>query len=387
MNIEKVFETDQMTKKERVLATLNHQPVDRVALHEQLSFNPGVIAMYTGKHIEGFSYTLDDICEVIRKTMDTCFPPVAPRGTARHTTSDGFVYQDDNWTTWRVAKPFDDEAGAFAYLRKMIERIRTDGESFDPAKQREMYRTRMLELQAKVGETIIIDYPVNTGLCTVYDTLGLELFSYIYADEPDLVSEFIALNTRNGIERIHAVADSSLSPVILIADDFATKQGPLFSPDFLHKNLFPHLKQLVAAWHEHGIKALFHSDGNWQKAIPDLIATGVDGFYCLEPSVGMDIVEFKNTWPEVVWAGGVDGVDLMERGTPEAVHAEVHRHIRETNALETGGMFVASSSEINPPIKPENFRAMVDAVGEMLNLAFKQCRIKAGNGFKDRIPL
>jgi uroporphyrinogen-III decarboxylase len=27
-------------------------------------------------------------------------------------------------------------------------------------------------------------------------------------------------------------------------------------------------------------------------------------------------------------------------------------------------MFVASSSEINPPIPPENFRAMVEAVGE-----------------------
>jgi len=30
----------------------------------------------------------------------------------------------------------------------------------------------------------------------------------------------------------------------------------------------------------------------------------------------------------------------------------------------TAGMFVASSSEINPPIPPENFRAMVEAVGE-----------------------
>ena len=81
----------------------------------------------------------------------------------------------------------------------------------------------------------------------------------------------------------------------------------------------------------------------------------------------MDIVELKNTWPNMVWAGGVDGVDLMERGSPEAVQSEVQRHIVETNALVTGGMFVASSSEINPPIPPENFRAMVEAVGAMRN--------------------
>ena len=72
-------------------------------------------------------------------------------------------------------------------------------------------------------------------------------------------------------------------------------------------------------------------------------------------------------WPDLVWAGGVDGVDLMEHGTPEQVRAEVRRHILETNALRTGGMFVASSSEINPPIPPGNFRAMVEAVGELRN--------------------
>jgi uroporphyrinogen decarboxylase len=98
--------------------------------------------------------------------------------------------------------------------------------------------------------------------------------------------------------------------------------------------------------------------------IPDLVACSVDGFYCLEPNCGMDIVELKSAWPEMVWAGGVDGVDLMERGTPEQVREEVRRHIRDTRALETGGMFVATSSEINPPIPPENYRAMVEAVWE-----------------------
>jgi uroporphyrinogen-III decarboxylase len=84
----------------------------------------------------------------------------------------------------------------------------------------------------------------------------------------------------------------------------------------------------------------------------------------------MEIVGLKRDWPGMVWSGGVDGVDLMERGTPDQVRAEVRRHILETRALETGGMFIASSSEINPPIPPENFRAMVEAVGELRNGRF-----------------
>jgi hypothetical protein len=101
-----------------------------------------------------------------------------------------------------------------------------------------------------------------------------------------------------------------------------------------------------------------------------LVDCGVDGFYCLEPALGMDIVELRRSWPQHTWAGGVDGIDLMERGTPEAVRREVFRIIQETDALNTGGIFIDSSSEINPPIPPENFMAMVEAVGEIFNPTF-----------------
>ena len=53
----KVFETDKISKRERVGKTLNLQPVDRVALHEQLSCNLAVISLYTGKKIDGFNYS------------------------------------------------------------------------------------------------------------------------------------------------------------------------------------------------------------------------------------------------------------------------------------------------------------------------------------------
>ena len=361
---ERVFETDRMNKRERVETTLNHQSVDRVALHEQLSFNPGVIAMYTGRRIDGFDYTLEDICQAIRLTMDMCFPPVAPRGTARVTSADGFVRQHDNWTSWHVSRPFTDEIGARDWLLKRTRHLRDA--LFDADRARDEYRQSMLELQTKVGETVICRYS-GTGMCGVFDAMGLEIFAYFYADFPEVMSEFMQVSVERELCRIHAVADRDLSPVHLIAEDFATKQGPIFPPAFLHEQHYPHVCRLVDAWHEHGVSVLYHSDGNYKKAIPDLMNCGVDGFYCLEPNCGMDIVELKNTWPEMVWAGGVDGVDLMERGTPAEVRAEVHRHIRETNALETGGMFVASSSEINPPIKPENFKAMVEAVGEMRN--------------------
>ncbi|OGV68116.1 MAG: hypothetical protein A2498_16340 [Lentisphaerae bacterium RIFOXYC12_FULL_60_16] len=348
-----------MTRRERVEATLNHRPVDRCAVLEQLSYNPRVIADWTGKVINEFDYTIDDICAVIRQTCDLVMPPIAPRGTARVTLPDGFVTQHDNWTSWHVSRPFADPTGAARWLQKRMDQL--DAAPFDPARVREDYRRSMLALQAKIGDTVILDYS-STGFSNVFDTMGLELFVYFMIEHADLMTEYLAASTTHEVERICAVADTILSPVILIPEDFATKQGPLFSPEFLQAHHYPFVRQITAAWREHGIHVLYHSDGNFRKAIPDLIACGVQGFYCLEPNCGMDIVELKNTWPAMVWAGGVDGVDLMERGTPAQVRIEVQRQIYETRALATGGMFVASSSEINPPIPPENFRAMVEAV-------------------------
>jgi hypothetical protein len=348
-----------MSKRERVTATLAHQSVDRCALLEQLSYNPRVIADWTGTAITGFAYTVDEICAVIRQTCDLVMPPSAPRGIERVTTPDGFVIQHDNWTGWHVSRPFDDAEGARDWLLARTATIRSA--PFDAAQAREGYRQYMLDLQAKIGDTVILNFSW-TGFCHPFDSMGLEIFTFFQLEYPEVLKAYMDASVAAEVRRVHAVADPTLSPVILIPEDFATKQGPIFPPDFLHAYHYPYIRQVADAWHEHGMTALYHSDGNWKKVIPDLIACGVDGFYCLEPNCGMDIVELKNAWPEMVWAGGVDGVDLLERGTPEGVKTEVRRHIRETKALETGGMFVASSSEINPPIPPENFRAMVETV-------------------------
>ncbi len=389
MTIEKLFDTDVLTKRERVERTLNHQPVDRVVLHEQLSYNPGVIAHVTGKPVRGFDYSYDDICEVIRRTLDACFPPVAPLGTARIVDADGFTIQQDNWHSSIVARPFTDVPGARDYLLRKTDEMRRDGRSggygyppgviqtddaaesgFDPDRERANYRRYMLGLQQRVGDTVIIDFSLQTGFCECWSRLGLDTFIYLYDQAPEVISDYIRAYTDCELRRLHAIADPALSPVVLIAEDFASKRGPIFSPAFLRRELFPHVRRLTEAWHAHGLKVLYHSDGNWRSVIPDLVGCGVDGFYCLEPALGMDIVALKREWPDLTWAGGVDGVDLMERGAPEQVRCEVRRQILETDALCTGGLFIDTSSEINPLVKPENFAAMIAAVGELGNTAF-----------------
>ena len=385
-SFEKIFPKDQISKRERVEFTLNHQPIDRASILEQLSYNPDVISAYTGKSIEGFNYTIDDICQVIRKTTDLTMPPVAPKGTGRFSNMDGFVFQDDNWNSWHISRPFTDETGARDWLIKRTNRIRTvkcDPDyamlpGLDSSKctseigtdmLRQWYREYMVSLQQKIGDTVILNFS-QTGFCSVFDSMGLEIFTLFYLYFPEVMHEFMELSTEMEIRRVHAVADTDLSPVILIPEDFSHKGGPIFDPDMLESFHYPYLKKLTEAWHDHGVKVLYHSDGNYKPALPHLMDCGLDGFYCLEMNAGMDAVALKKQYPKHTWAGGIDGVELMERSTPEEVTAEVCRHIVETDVLNSGGMIVASSSEINPPVKTENFIAMVNACDLIRNPDF-----------------
>jgi hypothetical protein len=200
--METIFGTDVLHKRERVERTLNHLPVDRVVLHEQLSYNPGVIAHYTGRPVYGFDYTYEEICAVIRRTLDACFPPVAPRGRP-HVDADGFIVQQDNWHSLIVARPFSDVQGARDYLLRKTEETRRFGRSggygyppgvipagdgahaaFDPDLERANYRRYMTGLQCLVGETVIIDFSVQTGFCECWSRLGLDAFIYLYGAIP-----------------------------------------------------------------------------------------------------------------------------------------------------------------------------------------------------------
>ena len=369
MAFEKIFPGDRISKKERVLRTLNHQEVDRVALHDQMSYNSAVIGYYNNRRIDGFNYSAADIGRTIRQTLDMCFPLFPPKGTGRYVAPDGLTYQNEEWTASIVDRPFHDEQSAAEWLKGRIRSI--EEEDFNPERARAAFRQEMLSMQELIGETVLC-YHHDVGLCYVWSSMGIDIFTFFQEDYPELFADYLELYTRKMERWIEAVADPALSPVVLLADDFATKQGPLFPPEFLGKYLFEPARRLTEIYHRYGLKVLFHSDGNWKKVIPDLIKTGVDGFYCLEKACGMDIVELKNQYPEQVWAGGLDGIDLMERGTPEMVIAEVERHLKQTDSLLHGGMFLASSSEINPPVKLENFQAMVHAADLFRNLNFRE---------------
>ena len=98
-----------------------------------------------------------------------------------------------------------------------------------------------------------------------------------------------------------------------------------------------------------------------------IVDTGLDGLDPLEPIAGMDIGKAKEMYGDRIalvgnLVGNVDCGELLSRGTT----AEVVEAVKETiaKAAPGGGYILASSNSIHPAVKPENYRAMVQAARE-----------------------
>jgi len=343
----------QMTKRERVEAALNLQETDRTPIYDIL-VHDGAIEYLVGRFPpvgeDGLKLRLQASAKVLDMTRMIC-GPAEPGET---TDSDGFIhYRKDRWIGGGIRKrPFADEAGARRWLRTAIERLRTP---VDTKEYADRWRSAHDRFRGYLGDDTVIIYEYGPGLDWVRYSLGFELFSYLAADLPELISEYIELNTCREIERIHAVADRRVSPCALPYGDIACKGRLLHSPAWLRREFFPRLKRINDALHEHGVKCLFHSDGYLMDIMPDLLAAGIDGLNPIETVAGMDLKEVKRLYGDRIFiAGGIDISQLMANGTPEQVRSVCRDAIR----IASPGYFIGSTTELDNGSRLENILAM-----------------------------
>lgn len=361
-----------MTRRERVERALACRETDRVPVYDLLR-NDAAFRHFSGERLPALSAEPAVTAELERiackavgvfcdMTRSVGFGPVVEQDT---TDEWGFVYHQSPFekTTWILKRPFQDQAGATEFLKRWIRSVEAGRARIEqsPATFRQESHREFRRVQALIGDTVNLLAQHGTGLDTINHYLGLELFSYLMADEPGLVSEALEAETRRNIAACHAMADPDLSPVVLTYGDIACKQRLLYSAGFLRAEFFPRLKRLNDAWHEHGFKCLFHSDGYLMEVMEDLLATGIDGLNPIETVAGMDLKEVRQkVGPRVFLTGGIDMSQLLSNGTPDEVRAVCRQAIQDA----APGYFIGSTTEADNSCRLENLVAMLDVAGE-----------------------
>jgi len=360
-----------MTKRERVERTMALQETDRVPLYDILLCDRA-IEYFSGEKLpplvdnpetraEVDRLTGKAIAAMLDATRGSTFGPLAD---GDYTDEFGFQFHIDarEKTSWISKRPFDDVDGAAEFLQKWIVHLteQTKRVEAHPGETREHHQRGFAEVQARIGDTVHLLAQQGVGLDDVRVRLGFELFVYLEADQPELISEALEAHTRLNVATCHAIADVSLSPAVLTYGDIACKHKLLHSPAWLRREFFPRLKRINDAWHEHGIKCLFHSDGYLMEVMDDLVETGIDGLNPIETVAGMSLKEVRQKYPQLFLAGGIDMSQLLSNGTPEEVREVCRQAIRDAYP----GFLMGSTTEADNSCRAENLIAMYEVARE-----------------------
>jgi uroporphyrinogen decarboxylase len=216
----------------------------------------------------------------------------------------------------------------------------------------EFYRSAREFVARYRGSERALGVTTRMGLSNTYLSMGIEHFSLMLYDHPDLVFELLDRYVEWACRAVTKINDLGFDFMIM-PEDLAWKQGPMFSPRIIREFFLPRMRRVAD---KIKIPWVYHSDGNLMPILDDLLDLGMNGIANLEPNA-MDIVEVKKRYGRrICLMGNIDLHYTLTQGTPEETETEVRRRIEE--AGPGGGYILASANSLTAYCKPENVLAM-----------------------------
>ena len=183
--------------------------------------------------------------------------------------------------------------------------------------------------------------------------LGQEQVLMAFYDEPELVQDIIDHLVEFWVALYDQALDQVDVDVCFMWEDMCYRNGPLISPQFFRDFMLPNYRKVTACLRDHGVSAIMvDTDGDARELIPLFVEGGVTIMYPLEPPAGMDVVELREAYPRLGLMGGIDK-RVLARGRA-AIDEELERKI--PLSLERGGYIPYLDHQAPPDIPWENFR-------------------------------
>jgi uroporphyrinogen decarboxylase len=402
-----------MTSRERILAAINRQPVDRVPIDFNGTRQSG-ISVFTYAPLRTHLATSDNvIADAIRRQprvrifdIYQMLAEVEPAFAARfgadcvalNRRAVAFGLPNEDWKPWQlddgtpveVPGDFAPEtqpdgslvlrrggepiaqmpAGGFYFdrLEKYPGALHPDLDAWEPPRlsaadldhfRREadrLYRTTDQAIIAALGPPFELFNGIGQG--------GFEDWMITFASEPDYVTALYQKLTDAWLENLEAFhgAVGDRIQILQICDDFGTQAAPFLSVRAFRELLLPAYRRGLDWIHARTKwKVLLHSDGALVPLLPSIIEMGVDLLNPVQTTAaGMDPRRLKAEFGEhlVFWGGSCDCQGTLTRGTPAQVAAEVRAHLE---CFTPGGGFVcASVHNIQAHVPPANIVALFD---------------------------
>jgi uroporphyrinogen decarboxylase len=153
--------------------------------------------------------------------------------------------------------------------------------------------------------------------------------------------------------------------VVVYSDDIAFQDRPMVSVAMYRRLIKPRQKRVFGLLKSSGAKVFYHSCGNVQPLLSDLVEMGVDILNPVQVSARdmADTAALKREWDRhLVFWGGIDTQAVLPRGKRSDIYREVHWRL--DSMAEGGGYVLAAVHNIQPEVPPQNVYAMFEAADE-----------------------
>jgi uroporphyrinogen decarboxylase len=268
------------TPRQRVLAALAHEPVDRVPRFE----------VWIDAFVADFGFA-DTAAAHVGLGQDGVMLPSQPLPGSNAWRSG----VDEFGCVWRDGSYVDGVVDTHADVQRYSPRLALAAERFDAAAiaaVRRRYPDHCHFFGTHAG-------PFQAA----YLAMGMERFMLRLADDEAFVTALLDARTDWAIALFQrAVALGA--EMIVVGDDAGHRRGPLISPAMWRRLVLPCHRRIVDAL---SVPVIWHSDGDITALLPFAIEAGFAGVHGLEPGAGVDLAAVKQRYGDhLVLMGNVD---------------------------------------------------------------------------------
>jgi uroporphyrinogen decarboxylase len=340
-----------MNSRERIKTALAHRMPDRVPLDvwirpevarklaEHFKTTPEEAPFRLGKDVVQV-YMKEEYPEFLART-NGAVPGDAPGAGKRFIFHDDGSYEDAwgiRWRTGRDGKYREWVTGPLAGDPPDLDAYKFPQPT--PRETPEQFKKRVADAARQGAVMGEVDNPFKTA----WALRGLENLLMDFVADPGFADALLARAYARSTERAKKFIAAGVD-ILMIVGDVAMQQRLMMSPDSWRALDKPKLAAMVAE-----IKRLrpdvaiyFHSDGNVEAIIPDLIEAGIEILNPVQPEC-MDPAKVKRLYGDklTLW-----GTGSLQQTLPFGTEAEVRQEVRDTvRACAAGGGLVLMPSNV-----------------------------------------
>ncbi|MDR2136416.1 MAG: hypothetical protein LBO76_07360 [Treponema sp.] len=187
-------------------------------------------------------------------------------------------------------------------------------------------------------------------------TFGWELFLECCLDErfERVMDEFAEINRRV----FRAIARLPIN-FITCHDDIVMTRGPVCSPEWMNKYIFPRYEEYFSILHDGGVEVVFMADGCMDAYADDVMACGARGIDT-EPYTDFKAIARKH---KDCYLAGEGDSRILHRNNPAEIRAMVESMVETARMCR--GYFLSCGNHIPWNVNPEGVKLSLDLCNEI----------------------